>query len=119
MVAGRTQAPDQVQPVKAGDHPVDDEEIEAIARSANEPFRTACRLRDQMALFAKTVRDVISILSIILNQQDLQAAARFLRSAGPRLYRRSSYKIPMYRKCNHNLPDIKPRKCVKISSKIC
>jgi len=33
-----------------------------------------------MALFAKTVRDVIGILSIILNQQDLHAAARFLTS---------------------------------------
>jgi hypothetical protein len=30
-----------------------------------------------MAFFAKTVRDVISSLSVVLNQQDLQAAARF------------------------------------------
>jgi hypothetical protein len=55
-----------------------------------------------MALFAKPVRDVISILSIILNQQDLHATRvlamvqPFDASAGEeRDYRRLDYKIPM------------------------
>jgi hypothetical protein len=33
--------------------------------------------------FAKAIRDVIGILSVVFNQQDLQAAALFLASARP------------------------------------
>jgi hypothetical protein len=36
-----------------------------------------------VAFFAKTARDVVGILSIVLNQQDLQAAARFLTLVRP------------------------------------
>jgi len=82
VAAGRAQAPDEGEPVEAGNHPIDNEQIEAIAHCAHETISTTRRLGDQVAFFAKTVRDVICILSIVFNEQDLQAEARFREGGG-------------------------------------
>ncbi len=42
----------------------------------------------QMAFFAKTVRDVVGVLFVVLNEQDFQVRARYLGS--PRLFAGSS-----------------------------
>src|SRR5215469_13577311 len=79
-----------------------------------------------MAFLAKTVRDVIRSLPVILNQQDSQATARFVTMVRPfdgseerrHDYTMSSYKIPILRKCIRNLSDIFINEYVRISSKI-
>src|SRR5271167_4256892 len=83
MVARCTQALDEVQPVEAGYHPIDNQQIETIAHCANETLRTACHLGDQVAFLVKAVRDVVSVLSVVLNEQDLQAASRSPASVPP------------------------------------
>ncbi len=103
MMARGAQALDEVQPVKTGYHPIDNQQIETITHRANEAFGAACHLGDQVAFFVKAVRDVISVLSVVLNQQDLQAAARFPASVPHStsrdtinvIFKMSSYKIPM------------------------
>ena len=80
-MAGGAQGLDKVQPVKARYHPVDDQQIETVTERANEAFGAAGDLGEQVAFFVKAMRDVISGLLVVLNKQDLQAAARFLASA--------------------------------------
>ena len=68
IVAGAAQGPHQLQPVEAGYHSVDNQQIERFAHRQNERLFAVGRLCDQMPFFAQTAGHVAGGLRVIFDE---------------------------------------------------
>jgi len=71
---GATQRFDDVQPIHARHHAVDDHEIPLLALDAEEPIAPICEGAQNMAFFREPLGDVIRSFYVVFNEKNLHLA---------------------------------------------